>query len=219
MLFFLSIFGNLWLLQAKNIQGYIHIISFLLNSTIALLLFLAINRFVDFKTYSLVNKDSISGLYNEKAFIGLLSTEIKRLQRTKHPLCVIFFDIDSYKRTSDRYGQQEADSIVQKFSSIISSTIRESDTAGRLNLDIFAILAIGSNETTIVKLLDRFSKQIKQAEFGSNLGRLCTAVVQVDEADSAQSILDKGFEMIFEDKSQNMISMLKIPQMKENDED
>jgi len=190
-----------------------------LNGIIALLLFLTINRFVDFKTFILINKDEVSGLYNEKAFVGLLSTEIKRAQRSKHSLCVIFFDINSYKRISDRQGRKEADAVVQKFSSILSSTIRESDTASRLNLDTFAILAIGSSKATASNLLDRLSNQIEKAEFANNLSRSYAVVVQVDETNTAQSILDKGLGMIFEDKSQNIISMLKTPRLEEDDED
>jgi len=174
---------------------------------------------VDFKTDFLTNKDEISGLYNKKAFAELLSAEIKRIQRSNHPLCVILFDIDSYKRISGRQGQKEADAVVQQFSSILSSTIRESDAAGRLNLDTFAIMAIGSNKTAAVNLLDRLFRQIEKAGFKNNQCNSYAVVVQVDETDDAQSVLDKGFEMVFEEKSQNIISMLKTPRLKEDDED
>lgn len=174
---------------------------------------------MDFKTYFLTNKDEVSDLYNKKAFAGLLSAEIKRIHRTNQPLCAIFFDIDSYKRTSDRQGQKKADALIKKFSSILSSTIRESDTASRLNLDTFAVLAIGSNKANAANLLARLFEQLEKDGFDNNLSRSYAVVVQVDETDSAQSVLDKGFGMIFEDKSQNIISMLKTPRLVEDDED
>lgn len=215
MLFFVSISGNLWLLHIENPQSHLQTISFFLNGAIAIVIFFTINRFVDFKTYFLTNKNEVSNLYNEKAFVGLLSTEIKRLQRTNQPLCVIFFDVASYKRISDRQGRKEADAFIKKFSSILSSTIRESDTASRLNLDTFAILAIGSNKTNASNLLARLFQQLEKAGFDNTY----SAVVQVDKTDSTQSVIDRGFGMIFEDKSQNIISMLKTPRLVENDED
>jgi diguanylate cyclase (GGDEF)-like protein len=219
LLFFVSISGNLWLLHIENPQSHLQIVSFFLNAVIALLIFFTINRFVDFKTYFLTNKDEVSDLYNKKAFAGLLSAEIKRIHRTNQPLCTIFFDIDSYKRTSDRQGQKKADALIKKFSSILSSTIRESDTASRLNLDTFAVLAIGSNKANAANLLARLFEQLEKDGFDNNLSRSYAVVVQVDETDSAQSVLDKGFGMIFEDKSQNIISMLKTPRLVEDDED
>lgn len=218
LLFFVSISGNLWLLHTQNPQSDLQIVSFFLNGTIAILIFFTINRFVDFKTYFLINKDEVSDLYNEKAFTGLLLAEIKRMHRTNQPLCAIFFDIDSYKRISDRQGRKEADALIKRFSSILSSTIRESDMASRLNLDTFAILAIGSNKANASNLLTRLFAQLEKDGF-DNLSRSYAVVVQVEETDSAQSVLDKGFEMIFEDKSQNIISMLKTPRLVEDDED
>jgi hypothetical protein len=82
-------------------------------------------------------------------------------------------------------------------------------------LDTFAILAIGSNKTNASNLLARLFQQLEKAGFDNTY----SAVVQVDKTDSTQSVIDRGFGMIFEDKSQNIISMLKTPRLVENDED
>lgn len=67
------------------------------------------------KLRALVNKDSLTNLYNHKAIIDLLQRELSK----SDDLSIFLFDIDHFKEVNDGYGHQIGDEVLVNISHIL----------------------------------------------------------------------------------------------------
>lgn len=91
-------------------------------------------------------RDELSGLYNRRTFLELLSQATKRAHRYKTPLSLLTCDLDDLRELVARHGQAVSENAVQVFAQLLRKTIREVDLAGRWDFDIFVV---GLPETSV----------------------------------------------------------------------
>jgi diguanylate cyclase (GGDEF)-like protein len=68
--------------------------------------------------------DPLTGCFNRGYMTKKLIQELKRARRYKHPLSVIFSDIDYFKKVNDTYGHQAGDLVLKEFAKCIMDNIR-----------------------------------------------------------------------------------------------
>jgi len=93
--------------------------------------------------YSLRNLsmlDPLTGLYNRRFAEQRLAAEVARTQRMGHPLALILLDLKSFGLVNERLGREAGDQALREFSARISSVIRGSDLAVRLEADKFMMI-------------------------------------------------------------------------------
>jgi diguanylate cyclase (GGDEF)-like protein len=88
----------------------------------------------------LATVDSMTGLYNRRHFMVLAEAEWSRLQRYQRPLSMLMLDIDHFKSVNDRYGHAVGDEAIISVAGACKRGKRNSDIAGRLGGEEFAIL-------------------------------------------------------------------------------
>ena len=88
----------------------------------------------------LATVDSMTGLYNRRHFIVLSEAEWSRFQRYQRPLSMLMLDIDHFKSVNDRYGHAVGDEAITSVAFACQRGKRNSDIAGRLGGEEFAIL-------------------------------------------------------------------------------
>ena len=88
--------------------------------------------------------DSTTGVANKRLFFELASLELKKAQRYRHPLTVVYIDIDDFKNINDHWGKKVGDQLLEIAAETIKQNIRETDIVGRLGGDEFAIILPGS---------------------------------------------------------------------------
>lgn len=88
----------------------------------------------------LATVDSMTGLYNRRHFLVLSEAEWSRFQRYQRPLSMLMLDIDHFKSVNDRYGHAVGDEAIISVASACQRGKRNSDIAGRLGGEEFAIL-------------------------------------------------------------------------------
>ena len=84
--------------------------------------------------------DSMTGLYNRRHFTVLAEAEWSRFQRYQRPLSMLMLDIDHFKSVNDRYGHAVGDEAIASVAAACQRGKRNSDIAGRLGGEEFAIL-------------------------------------------------------------------------------
>jgi two-component system cell cycle response regulator len=84
--------------------------------------------------------DGLTKIFNTRQFYSNLRTEIERSRRYNHPLTVLMFDIDDFKRYNDTYGHLEGDKVLVRFAEIIKDCLRQSDTAYRYGGEEFSVI-------------------------------------------------------------------------------
>jgi len=100
--------------------------------------------------------DSLTGLFNQRHFYDRLKEEIDRAKRQKHPLSLIFLDLDKFKDYNDKHGHLAGDKMLFKSGKIILSNIRENvDTAFRYGGDEFAVILVEADNTIARRIKER----------------------------------------------------------------
>jgi two-component system cell cycle response regulator len=81
--------------------------------------------------------DELTGLYNQRHFRNRLEQEAARNRRQKHPLCLLFFDVDGLKAYNDTYGHLGGDDVLRAISQSIRRNV---DSGYRYGGDEFAVI-------------------------------------------------------------------------------
>ena len=68
--------------------------------------------------------DPLTGLYNRKYFDDSYRRHFTISQRQNHPLAVLMFDIDYFKRYNDRYGHQNGDKCLKAVADTLATCFR-----------------------------------------------------------------------------------------------
>jgi diguanylate cyclase (GGDEF)-like protein len=84
--------------------------------------------------------DGMTHLINHQHFLELLSKEVSRAERYKHPLALIMADIDLFKAINDDYGHLAGDRVIKAVAGCLKQEIRESDHVARYGGEEFAII-------------------------------------------------------------------------------
>lgn len=100
-------------------------------------------------------QDSLTTLYNRRAFGERFAEEVERAFRQSYSLMLASIDIDNFKEYNDKNGHQAGDSVLVGLGEILQECTRESvDMCFRLGGDEFAVLlpqATPSQGTEIVQ--------------------------------------------------------------------
>ena len=84
-------------------------------------------------------KDPLTNIWNRK----YLEDDIEKYFNLKNRGVFIIFDVDNFKKVNDTYGHMFGDSILCKFTSILSDKTGPKDVAARMGGDEFAIFLKG----------------------------------------------------------------------------
>ncbi len=77
----------------------------------------------------LANRDSLTGLFNRRAFEALANSLRKKAGEA--PLSLILIDLDHFKTINDRHGHATGDSVLQRSARLILDSVSPDDVLGR----------------------------------------------------------------------------------------
>ena len=85
--------------------------------------------------------DDLTGLVNRHHFMGRLTSELARQQRSGQALSLVLLDADHFKRINDVHGHATGDEVLVVLAQALSASVRApTDLVGRLGGEEFAIL-------------------------------------------------------------------------------
>jgi diguanylate cyclase (GGDEF)-like protein len=99
--------------------------------------------------------DSLTGLANRRSVEETLRSELARASRFGDEVCVVFADLDFFKRINDRHGHAAGDEVLKAFAAALRQTVRESDVAGRWGGEEFALVLTGTGSVGGARLAER----------------------------------------------------------------
>lgn len=91
----------------------------------------------------LVRVDTLTGLANRYQFNEVLPAALRRGERNRCGVAVMFLDVDRFKEINDTHGHLVGDQVLQHFAERLRRCIRVTDTVARLAGDEFVILLEG----------------------------------------------------------------------------
>jgi len=116
----------------------------LLESTIALILMafgtlMLVNEHVTHELRRVAEKDFLTGVFNRRAFLGLLDKAGSLAHRTQSALPVLLLDLDHFKQINDRFGHRVGDEALRHFVAVAEACLRKHDVLGRMGGEEFAV--------------------------------------------------------------------------------
>ena len=112
--------------------------------------------------------DELTGLYNQRYFHERLKQEVTRNRRQKHPLSLLFFDVDGLKTYNDTYGHLVGNDVLKAVAQSLSQRIRKNvDTGYRCGGDEFAVILPETRAEQAVEVARRINNGLQQEGFGN----------------------------------------------------
>jgi diguanylate cyclase (GGDEF)-like protein len=106
--------------------------------------------------------DSLTGLYNHRAFHERLRRALASASRSHEALSVLMLDIDDFKRVNDVFGHGAGDEILRSLAETLKDTVRNTDVVYRLGGEEFAIvIASRSPESAVSSSVSRKRSSIR----------------------------------------------------------
>jgi diguanylate cyclase (GGDEF)-like protein len=112
--------------------------------------------------------DSLTGLFNRKAFDKLANMQIAKAERDNKKIGLVICDIDHFKRVNDFYGHSAGDEVLTKFSNLIKDNLRTSDLLGRFGGEEFIIIIPGIEIPEMTLKLNDIRNKIEKNIFKIN---------------------------------------------------
>lgn len=115
---------------------------------------------------SLATKDPLTGAGNRRAMeqrLGELAV-INRLNKVNIN-SLILMDLDKFKKINDVYGHTVGDDILVKFTQLIKSRIRSTDSLYRFGGEEFVVLADNTNLIEAAKLAEQLRSEVEQCKY------------------------------------------------------
>jgi diguanylate cyclase (GGDEF)-like protein len=88
----------------------------------------------------LADTDTLVPVFNRRAFVRELTRVMSFAQRYDVQASLVYFDLDGFKQINDRYGHPAGDAVLKGVGQVLLTHIRESDLAGRVGGDEFAVI-------------------------------------------------------------------------------
>ena len=107
-------------------------------------------------------RDPLTGLFNRRFMQESLDREMQRARRKTRPLCVIFIDIDHFKRFNDVFGHDAGDTILRSFADLLRSFFRGDDVICRYGGEEFALILPESTEQDAAIRMNQFRENVKR---------------------------------------------------------
>ncbi|MCU4674927.1 EAL domain-containing protein [Catenovulum sp. 2E275] len=95
------------------------------------------------KMENLAYHDPLTQLYNRTFFKAQLTKSLEMTKRGHFAFCLLYFDLDNFKRVNDDLGHEAGDQLLIEIAKKLTKRLRAEDTIARLGGDEFAVIISG----------------------------------------------------------------------------
>jgi len=128
------------------------------------------------KLYEKATRDILTGVYNRAYFLDILEREFYFHKRSKKPLSLLLFDLDSFKLINDTYGHLSGDMVLKIFSKEMMGGLRQEDVFARYGGEEFIALFVDTKLENAVQIADKLRTIAETIEFETSETVFTTSV-------------------------------------------
>jgi diguanylate cyclase (GGDEF)-like protein len=114
--------------------------------------------------------DELTGSPNRRVFLERLESEVDRCSRLGTRLCVVFVDIDHFKRINDDHGHQVGDKVLKEIFARMEESLRVYDFVGRYGGDEFVMALPGNDAEGGAAVAERLRESVREGPLGKVTG-------------------------------------------------
>lgn len=144
---------------------------------------------------SAAHTDPLTRIYNKGYLMEALDAEFKRAKALHTDFCLIFFDLDHFKKVNDTYGHDAGDYVLKELTMVIrGGHLRPKDVFARYGGEEFVIILSNTSAKAAADIAEKIRSSIETHAFiyeGKRLPVTCSMGVSDLRADieSAQTLL------------------------------
>jgi diguanylate cyclase (GGDEF)-like protein len=155
---------------------------------------------------SLIYIDDLTKLYNGRYLNVVLDREMKRSERYRNFFCVLFMDIDFFKRVNDAHGHLVGSRVLVEVGAVLRACVRDSDTVVRYGGDEFVVLLVETNADEAMIVAERMRKMIEAEAFVKETGLAIRLTISIgiaafpEHATTKQTLLNLADQAMYRGK-------------------
>jgi len=160
--------------------------------------------------------DLLTKLPNRSLFTSLVSREHLKLTKGGEHDCIVFADIDHFKKINDTYGHIMGDVILKETAKILLSSLRKSDVVGRFGGEEFIVFLPKTDMIQAQEVIERARKSIESSYYkinehkDKNINVTCSfGLTQFPMSQDLQTTIKKADEAMYmaKNKGRNRIEV------------
>lgn len=110
------------------------------------------------------DSDTLTPVYNRRAFLRELSRAQSVYQRYEIPTTLIFLDLDGFKAVNDRFGHVIGDELLYDVGNVLQKNVRDCDLVARLGGDEFGILLFKTELSVAQRKAEQLAGELSAIE-------------------------------------------------------
>ena len=136
----------------------------------------------------------------------VLDREMKRSERYRNFFCVLFMDIDFFKRVNDAHGHLVGSRVLVEVGAVVRACVRDSDTVVRYGGDEFVVLLVETNADEAMIVAERMRKMIEAEPFVKETGLAIRLTISIgiaafpEHATTKQTLLNLADQAMYRGK-------------------
>ncbi|MGB6984699.1 MAG: GGDEF domain-containing protein [Candidatus Aquilonibacter sp.] len=119
--------------------------------------------------------DPLTGLFNRRALMDRLATELRSVRRTGETLAFAMLDVDDFKRINDTQGHAGGDAALVTIAQILQKSTREIDTPARFAGDEFSLIMPRTDRASAQIAMERITAELRNNGLSASIGIAFTA--------------------------------------------
>ncbi len=150
---------------------------------------------------SLATTDKLTQVYNRTKFNEIINREFERANRYNHPLSLVMFDIDHFKKINDTYGHSVGDYVLQTLAQIVKENLREIDFLIRWGGEEFIIITPETDLGRAEVSAERVRRAIEDYKF-RDAGKITVSfgVTEFKKDDTENTIVKRADDAMYKAK-------------------
>ena len=153
----------------------------------------------------LANYDHLTGLPNRTLFMDRMEQALARARRSRHPLALLFIDVDRFKSVNDSLGHNVGDQLLYQIGQRLLECVRTSDTVARLGGDEFTVIVEDCLEAQAVtltceRILSSLSESMLLEGTEVNLGCSIGVSMYPSDGTTVQALLQNADSAMYKAK-------------------
>lgn len=155
---------------------------------------------------TLSEQDELTGAYNRRKLMEALQERVAEFHRYSHPLSLIIFDLDHFKRVNDKFGHVSGDKVLFSITTLCNKQLRQQDLLCRYGGEEFAVLLPNTNLEDAVQLAQRLRTTVGSYDFEQELGEsysitISAGVSTLTPGDDIESLIKRADSGLYQAKN------------------
>jgi diguanylate cyclase (GGDEF)-like protein len=120
----------------------------------------------------LATTDPLTGVFNRRHYMDLMSREQRRADRYGIVFSVLMVDLDRFKRINDSYGHQIGDQAIRAVAEVARKALRPTDIMARYGGEEFIITLTHTDTQGAIKVAERLRQAVSELELATPTGSI-----------------------------------------------